>query len=378
MHHSKKPCPLKQVEKGIAIDLPQDLYDEIMYLVDKSPIEISGLGKCKFEDGVFKVLSLYLPSQENTSTSTDLDSDSVGKIEFESMKDEGHLNFWWHSHVNMGAFWSGTDTDTIEEYGRSGFCLATVFNKRGQTRSAYYQGSDGFLPSVFIDDMKLNIVGEEVKANERLDKLYTERCRRPKHINTHTGPNYLNSGSGNGNWASNQVDVPTKYELAEANTKAHVARVLYQWRRDVKGDFSVFAFIIFKDETYRYVGAYQSKIEAKQAYNRWKEARKLNKGAKAKVTLSAEQAARADGAIHKTVHNLRWHKESGSYRDYEKFATDDELWNELDYSGLREEVISSYFLQNPEAEDITDKMINDAWMKANGYKKQEFYFGAFD
>lgn len=40
------------------------------------------------------------------------------------------------SHVNMSAFWSGTDIATIKELGEQDWCVATVFNKKAEYRSA--------------------------------------------------------------------------------------------------------------------------------------------------------------------------------------------------------------------------------------------------
>lgn len=124
-----------------------------MYWVKKSPIEISGLGKVVMRNGHFHVISAYLLDQENSGSTTDICPNAVAKLMYESREEEGHLNFWWHSHVNMGCFWSGTDTETIRQFGEQGWCLATVFNKKEDCRSAYYQKGDDFMPEIFVDDM---------------------------------------------------------------------------------------------------------------------------------------------------------------------------------------------------------------------------------
>lgn len=65
-----------------------------------------------------------------------MDAASIAKAMYETRDDEGMFNFWWHSHVNMGVFWSGTDMDTIRQIGSQGFVVATVFNKKNEMLDA--------------------------------------------------------------------------------------------------------------------------------------------------------------------------------------------------------------------------------------------------
>ena len=96
--------------KQVSITIPPEIHAEIMYYVNKSNVEISGLGRIvRDSNGNMVVNKIYLIEQENSAASTDLSEEAVSKLLFESRKDEGALNFWWHSHVNMDVFWSGTD-----------------------------------------------------------------------------------------------------------------------------------------------------------------------------------------------------------------------------------------------------------------------------
>lgn len=138
----------------IEVVIAPEVYQKVMYWVNKSRIEISGFGKVEFNGTQLLVTQAYLLDQENTAASTDINADAMAKLMFESKDDAGHLNWWWHSHVNMDVFWSGTDRSTIRQVGEQGWCLATVFNKKNEMRSAYYQKGDGFLPEVFIDELE--------------------------------------------------------------------------------------------------------------------------------------------------------------------------------------------------------------------------------
>jgi proteasome lid subunit RPN8/RPN11 len=152
---------------------------QIMYYVNKSSVEISGLGRIeKASDGSMVVTKVYLLDQENTGTSTDLCPEAVAKLMFESREDKGDLNFWWHSHVHMNAFWSGTDMSTIKEFGKNGYLVASVFNKKGEYQTAYYQGSNGFLPELFLDKLETHFQHLPSKAEmEVWEKEYKEKAK---------------------------------------------------------------------------------------------------------------------------------------------------------------------------------------------------------
>jgi hypothetical protein len=151
-----------------------------MHWIQKAEGEVSGLGKVQMIDGVMKVTSAVLIDQKNTGASTEMSAQAVGKAMFELKDEPGHLNWWWHSHVDFDVFWSGTDMDTIRELGKHGWFLSTVLNKKEEIKSAYYQKGNGFLPSVFVDDLPTTIsygIDEELikKWDEEFDKKVEEQ-----------------------------------------------------------------------------------------------------------------------------------------------------------------------------------------------------------
>ncbi len=153
----------------IAVEIDEEVYAKIMHWIDKASGEVSGLGKVELVNGVFRVTSAILLLQENTSVTTDIDAKAVGKAMFELKDEPGQLNWWWHSHVNMDVFWSGTDLDTIHQIGQGGWFLATVLNKKREMKSAYFQkGGPGGLPGIFVDDLPTRTIYlfEESKIEE--------------------------------------------------------------------------------------------------------------------------------------------------------------------------------------------------------------------
>lgn len=114
--------------------IPRNVYTKMMYWVSKAGYsECSGLGKTVFEDGKIKVVDAWMVKQRNTSGTTDMDEDAIGTLLYEKRETPGIMNFWWHSHANMGVFWSGTDRDQINKIASNGSCLAIVFNNKKET-----------------------------------------------------------------------------------------------------------------------------------------------------------------------------------------------------------------------------------------------------
>ena len=154
--------------------IDNEVYRKIMYWVMKSEYEVSGLGNVVFDakEGTFRVVSAMLLPQVNTSTHTEIDPQSVCKAMYELRDAPGEMKFWWHSHVNMGVFWSAEDTGTIEELGSAGWILATVFNKKNEHRTALY-GVGSVIPTwvdqidtvttPFVDPMAAQWDAEYVK-----------------------------------------------------------------------------------------------------------------------------------------------------------------------------------------------------------------------
>lgn len=163
------------------LTLPPLVYKEIMHYVDKAVGEISGLGTLAYDGaGNFEVKKVWLCEQENSASTTDLKPESVAKLMFEARDEPFELRFWWHSHVNMGVFWSGTDKDTMVELAERGWFLSTVFNKKREMKTCLtFNSQFGIMR---IDDIETVIemqVEESVMAE--WDRLFAEKCVEKKY-----------------------------------------------------------------------------------------------------------------------------------------------------------------------------------------------------
>lgn len=162
-------------------------YDKIMYYVHKAKFEISGLGNVEVINGIPTVTDIILLKQENDPTETDIDSESIARAMYdhEQLGIKGELKFWWHSHVDMDVFWSGTDRDTIDQLTQHGWFVHGVFNKKNEYRLAY-SNNEPF--TTFIDNLDLEIDEDlvepeiltilktrETKLNKQFDELVTDK-----------------------------------------------------------------------------------------------------------------------------------------------------------------------------------------------------------
>jgi hypothetical protein len=162
------------------VNIDSKVYQKIMHWIDKASGEVSGLGRLTIDKqtNAIRITHAYLLDQKNTSTSTDIDALAIGKLAYTTQSDGGHFNFWWHSHVNMDVFWSGTDLDTIRQIGSGGFVLATVFNKKREKLSCLYKKEDDLFPETFIDDIQTNIVDYIPREKIELwDKEFDDKCK---------------------------------------------------------------------------------------------------------------------------------------------------------------------------------------------------------
>lgn len=135
---------------------------KIMHWVKKAETkEVSGYGTIdRTPDGGLLVTDAFLIKQENTGGSTEMEPAAIAKEMF-LRKDQGAMNFWWHSHHSMSAYMSKTDEDTIKEFGANGWLLATVFNNRNEHKTVLFT-SEPF--SLYLDQFTLEIQSPQLNT----------------------------------------------------------------------------------------------------------------------------------------------------------------------------------------------------------------------
>jgi hypothetical protein len=93
---------------------------------------------------------------------------------FQLKDSPGDLRWWWHSHVDMDVFWSGTDMGTLKQLGMGGWFAATVFNQKNEMRSAFVQSAPVRLIADQISTKVTNQFDPWAKHREQWDEDYDE------------------------------------------------------------------------------------------------------------------------------------------------------------------------------------------------------------
>lgn len=119
--------------------IPEHVYVKMMAYIDAVKGEISGMGEVIRVGPHYIVKDVWLLKQECTGASTSIDPISLAdlRVELDSQgKAQEGFQLWWHSHADMGTFWSGTDDATINMFMQDiDWMLFIVANKKRALRA---------------------------------------------------------------------------------------------------------------------------------------------------------------------------------------------------------------------------------------------------
>lgn len=134
--------------------------------------EIAGMGAVEIrDDGNFYVLDIAIYDQEVTKGTADLSSEALAHFQTDIVKrglSPRNYYLWWHSHDTMGAFFSTTDTGTIETSTEFDHVLSLVVNKRRDRKCRFDTHRVNNLP------MRLVIENIEVVIQQELNPRIME------------------------------------------------------------------------------------------------------------------------------------------------------------------------------------------------------------
>lgn len=154
----------------LTLRITPDAYRKMRYFTELCDTEISGLGKVREMYGYLEIYDFEIFEQEVSSIHSNLDPDSLAKFMFkkisagESLKD---YKVWFHSHVDMEAFFSPIDDRTIETSSEFPYLISIVTNKKGHDKVRL----DIFKP------LRLTIPLEVELSFEHNEEL-KERCQK--------------------------------------------------------------------------------------------------------------------------------------------------------------------------------------------------------
>ncbi len=179
---------------NLVVSIERFAYERIRAFVTKASTEIGGmLAVERASPTHLRIVRADVLPQEVTGGSVELDEVAVHKwLEEHAGWKPGHTGLptalfgFWHSHVNMGVFWSGVDNATlVKAWLNKGLLVNLVANKKGETkvRVDTLVGGDK-LDDTFhwtVDDIKLEVeVPVFAGLQETVDKEFTEFVKPAK------------------------------------------------------------------------------------------------------------------------------------------------------------------------------------------------------
>lgn len=205
----------EEVATKFKLIIPRHVMDKINWWMRKTNKEVSGFGSLDFipETNTFVVKDAILLKQKVAAASAEIDPNAMAKAMFRMKDDPNGLKWHWHSHVNMGVFWSGDDMDIIRSLGQRSWILATVFNYANEKKTAYLTqvplpnpAGEPKAHDIFVDNIDTEVINYVPKEQyEAWDKEYDEHVTEERY--------HYSGGSSAGNHGLTQYE---RRKLAEA------------------------------------------------------------------------------------------------------------------------------------------------------------------
>lgn len=152
--------------------LPLEIEKKInAYAHAASPNEVAGFGKVRVEGDSIFVEDVMIYEQTVTGAHVDMDAADIAKWATGIIKAGGSTKdwkLWWHSHVDMQAFFSAVDTGTIDRSTEFDWMVSLVVNKRRErhARLDLYRPFRVFLDKIDVEVEKdpAAVIPDEIRA----------------------------------------------------------------------------------------------------------------------------------------------------------------------------------------------------------------------
>lgn len=229
--------------------IPDDVYQKIHHWLNKSKNEVSGFGSLDYDEptNTFTVKDVKLLKQTVTPTSTEIDPHAIGKMMYDMREERLGMKWHWHTHPNMGVFWSGDDMEVIRSLGQQGWILASVFNEKGEIRTAFYTTSQVNGPlgirdhDIFHDELKTDVIRYLPKEffavlDEEYEATVLKEAARPPY----TPPTWR----GHGGWSGYEDEWPSMVEVSTDKEEPFISKTNDEtrWSHEIKLSYNDFGY----------------------------------------------------------------------------------------------------------------------------------------
>lgn len=134
-----------------------EAWHKIQYYVDTCKTEVSGLGKVVKRGDDFVVTDVKIFEQTVSGAHSDIEAQALATFQYELVKageNPADWVLWWHSHAKMEVFFSGRDTDTIDQSTDFRYMVSLVTNHKHELKARI----DVFDPCRMYTDLPVEIL----------------------------------------------------------------------------------------------------------------------------------------------------------------------------------------------------------------------------
>lgn len=150
-------------ESDLKLFIDRTAWQKICGYVDLCDTEISGLGRVEEMGDNFIVRDVAILEQEVSGAHATMEAKALANFQEEMVRAGKSLKgwvFWWHSHVNMQAYFSGTDTGTMDTSTDFPYLISLVTNKRRDVQARI----DIHKPARLYAEMEVQVLDDKNDA----------------------------------------------------------------------------------------------------------------------------------------------------------------------------------------------------------------------
>jgi proteasome lid subunit RPN8/RPN11 len=174
-------------QQDITLLIPKAIYTKLFQYVAYWDEEITGFADVFYDKALNNLImgELYLLPQQSADTEVEMDEEAISEFTVKciQMGMEQLPRLWWHSHVNMATFFSGTDYEAIDNLKNDTFQVALVVNKQKQMHALLRVNQP---ITVVVEPLGIEVLEEEeIIPQEIIDEVENKVKRAPvKSFNT--------------------------------------------------------------------------------------------------------------------------------------------------------------------------------------------------
>lgn len=159
--------------------IPASIERKLNAYVQEVDGEVAGMGEIeRREDGNLWVVDIAIYDQEVTAGTADLSSEALAHFQTDLVKNgksPKNWYLWWHSHDRFSAFFSATDTGTMESSTEFDHLVSLVVNKKRERKCRL----DMHRPfRIFLENVKIEVLSEPsaktIEIRSRISELTKE------------------------------------------------------------------------------------------------------------------------------------------------------------------------------------------------------------